>query len=235
MWHAYNLISHGDTIRASTIRKVQTESATGSSSSSRVRTMLTIEVETIDFDTQACVLRLKGRNVEENQYVKMGAYHTVDVEPNRKFSLTKACWDVVALERIDSACDPSQNADVAAVVMQEGLANVCLVTGEMTLVRAKIDVTIPRKRKGSTAQHEKGLQKFYDTVLQAILRHVNFEVTRCILLASPGFVKDHFFESQSVEERKKYVALVESVRDNGGVARIFSSLHVSGERISNLL
>ena len=33
--------------------------------------MLTIEVETIDFDTQACVLRLKGRNVEENQYVKV--------------------------------------------------------------------------------------------------------------------------------------------------------------------
>ncbi|KZS07668.1 Protein pelota [Daphnia magna] len=310
MWHAYNLISHGDTIRASTIRKVQTESATGSSSSSRVRTMLTVEVETIDFDTQACVLRLKGRNVEENPYVKMGAYHTVDIEPNRKFSLTKACWDIVALERIDMACDPSQNADVAAVIMHEGLANVCLVTGAMTLVRAKIDVTIPRKRKGSTSQHEKGLQKFYDTVLQAILRHVNFEVTRCILLASPGFVKDHFFEymmqwaskndnqvladpavtsrmadtkamaevkalenfyavlqtepsrafyglkhvlkanegqaidtllvsdnlfrSQSVEERKTYVKLVESVRDNGGTTRIFSSLHVSGEQLIQL-
>jgi len=27
-----------------------------------------------------------------------------------------------------------------------------------------------------------------------------------------------------------YVGLVESVRDNGGVVRIFSSLHVSGER-----
>nr|CAG4649379.1 EOG090X07BV [Scapholeberis mucronata] len=334
MWHAYNLISKGDTIRASTIRKVQTETATGSSSSSRVRTMLTIAVETIDFDTQACVLRLKGRNIEENQYVKMGAYHTVDIEPNRKFSLTKSCWDVVALERIDMACDPSQNADVAAVVMQEGLANVCLVTGAMTLVRAKIEVTIPRKRKGSSGQHEKGLQKFYDTVLQAILRHVNFEVTRCILIASPGFVKEHFFEymmqwasksdnrmlienkskfllihassgfkhslkevladpavtsrmadtkamaevkalenfysilqtepsrafyglnhvlkanegqaidtllvsdnlfrSQSVDERKKYVALVESVRDNGGVARIFSSLHVSGEQLMQL-
>nr|CAG4641742.1 EOG090X07BV [Eurycercus lamellatus] len=334
MWHAYNLIAHGDTIRASTIRKVQTESATGSSSSSRVRTMLTIEVETIDFDTQACMLRLKGRNVEENQYVKMGAYHTVDIEPNRKFSLTKACWDVVALERIEMACDPSQNADVAAVVMQEGMAHVCLVTGAMTLVRAKIDVAIPRKRKGSPAQHEKGLQKFYDNVLQAILRHVNFEVTRCVLLASPGFVKDHFFEfmmqwaskndnrmlldnkskfllihassgfkhslkevladpavtarmadtkataevralenfygvlqtepsrafyglnhvlkaneaqaidtllisdnlfrSQTIEERKQYVALVESVRDNGGIVRIFSSLHVSGEQLAQL-
>lgn len=52
-------------------RKVQTESSTGSSSSQRVRTNLTICVENIDFDTQACVLRLKGRNVEENKYVKV--------------------------------------------------------------------------------------------------------------------------------------------------------------------
>lgn len=85
----------------------------------------------------------------------MGAYHTVDIEPNRKFSLTKPYWDIVALERIDMACDPTQNADVAAVIMQEGLAHVCLISGAMTLVRAKIDVTIPRKRKGNPAQHEK--------------------------------------------------------------------------------
>ena len=52
-------------------RKVQTESATGSTSSSKVRTMLTIAVEAIDFDTQACVLRVKGRNIQENQYVKV--------------------------------------------------------------------------------------------------------------------------------------------------------------------
>nr|CAG4639228.1 EOG090X07BV [Daphnia magna] len=264
MWHAYNLISHGDTIRASTIRKVQTESATGSSSSSRVRTMLTVEVETIDFDTQACVLRLKGRNVEENPYVKMGAYHTVDIEPNRKFSLTKACWDIVALERIDMACDPSQNADVAAVIMHEGLANVCLVTGAMTLVRAKIDVTIPRKRKGSTSQHEKvsilevladpavtsrmadtkamaevkALENFY-AVLQTEPSRA-FYGLKHVLKANEGqaidtlLVSDNLFRSQSVEERKTYVKLVESVRDNGGTTRIFSSLHVSGEQLIQL-
>lgn len=71
MWHAYNLISEGDRVRSTTIRKVQNETATGSSSSSRIRTTLTISVESIDFDTQACVLRLKGRNVEENQFVKV--------------------------------------------------------------------------------------------------------------------------------------------------------------------
>lgn len=71
MWHAYNLISEGDAVTASTVRKVQTESSTGSSTSNRVRTTLTITVENIDFDTQACVLRLKGRNIVENQYVKV--------------------------------------------------------------------------------------------------------------------------------------------------------------------
>lgn len=194
MWHAYNLISEGDSVRASTIRKVQNETATGSSTSSRVRTTLTIRVEAIDFDTQACVLRLKGRNIEENQYVKMGAYHTLDLEVNRKFSLIKPEWDSVSMERVDMACDPAQNADVAAIIMQDGLAYVCLITASMTIVRAKIDVVIPRKRKGNVKQHEKGLTKFYDSVMQAILRHVNFDVVKCVVIASPGFVRDQFFE-----------------------------------------
>lgn len=85
----------------------------------------------------------------------MGAYHTLDLELNRKFTLTKPEWDSVALERVDMACDPTQNADVAAVIMQEGLAHVCLITSSMTLIRSKIDVTIPRKRKGNVQQHEK--------------------------------------------------------------------------------
>ncbi|KAH9637882.1 hypothetical protein HF086_013368 [Spodoptera exigua] len=153
MWHAYNLVAVGDAVTASTVRKVQTESSTGSSTSNRVRTTLTITVETIDFDTQA-----------------------------------------LALERVEMACDPAANADVAAVVMQEGLAHVCLITPSMTLVRSKIDITIPRKRKGFVQQHEKGLNKFYDAVMQAILRHVDFNIVKCVIIASPGFVKDQFFE-----------------------------------------
>lgn len=56
---------------------------------------------------------------------------------------------------LEQACDATQKADVAAVVMQEGLANLVLVTPAMTLLRAKVEVTIPRKRKGSCTQHEK--------------------------------------------------------------------------------
>ncbi|KHJ74907.1 hypothetical protein OESDEN_25477 [Oesophagostomum dentatum] len=47
----------------------------------------------------------------------------------------------------------------------------------MTLVRAKIDMQIPRKRKGFTSQHEKGIQRFLDAVSAAFLRHVNLNVS----------------------------------------------------------
>ena len=52
MWHAFNLIQEGDAVRASTVRKVVNESATGSRTADKVRTTLTVQVENIDFDTQ---------------------------------------------------------------------------------------------------------------------------------------------------------------------------------------
>lgn len=334
MWHTYNLVAVDDSIRSTTIRKVQNESSTGSVSVNKVRTTLTIKVESIDFDTQACVLRVSGRNIQENQYVKMGAYHTLLLEMNRQFTLRKQEWDSVAIERIDLACDPAQHADLMAIVMQEGIAHVCLVTPSMTLVRAKIETNIPRKRKGMCDQHNKGLHRFYDQIMQAFQRHCNFDIVKCVLVASPGFVKDQFtdymfsqaqkmddkslmenkskfvlvhsssgfkhslkevlsdpavtakltdtkaasevkilddfytmlqvdsdkayygvkhceraaeeqaveillisdglFRAQDIGQRKRYVALVDSVRENGGDVRIFSSLHVSGEQLGQL-
>ena len=195
MWHVYNMVAIHDSIRASTFRKVTTEGSTGTSRSQKIRLTLTLEVEDIDFDTQACKLRVKGRNIEENEHVKMGAYHTIDIEANRKFTLTKQEWDTVALERVELATDPAKSADVAAIVMQEGLANVMLISGSLTLSRAKIDISVPRKRHGhQQQQHEKALNRFFDAVVQAILRHVNFDIVKCVLVASPGFTKDQFFE-----------------------------------------
>lgn len=334
MWHIYNLIAVGDSLRSTTIRKVTSESNTGSSSSERVRTVLTISVETIEYDTTACTLRVKGRNIKENQFVKMGAYHTLDLQMNQKFTLTKEHWDSIALDRVDIACDPTRTADVAAIIMQEGLAHVCAVTSLMTITRARIEMHIPRKRRGSCTNHDKALERFYYTIMQAILRHIRFDVVKCVIVASPGFVKDQFFEymfseavkqdikilmenkpkfllvhsssghKQSLREvlsdpnvsvkladtkaasevkaldsfysmlqnepnrafygiddveranevnaietllvtdelfrsadlptRQRYVALVDSVKDNAGIVRIFSSLHISGEQLGQL-
>lgn len=151
----------------------------------------------------------------------MGAYHTIDLEMNRKFTLQKTEWDAIALERVEMATNPARTADVAAVVMAEGLAQVCLITASMTIVRQRVESTIPRKRKGSASLHDKvalmprctssvfqactfltspqphdhqALNKFYENVMQGILRHVDFDIIKCVIIASPGFVREQFFE-----------------------------------------
>ena len=62
------------------------------------------------------------------------------------------------------------------------------MTGELTVLKAKILTNIPKKRTGSSA-HGKAIAKFFEAVYQAIIRHVDFERIKCIICASPGYVK----------------------------------------------
>ena len=41
------------------------------------------------------------------------------------------------------------------VLLIPGLCHLCLVTSSMTIVRAKLDMNVPRKRKGFCGQHDK--------------------------------------------------------------------------------
>lgn len=45
---------------------------------------------------------------------------------------------------------------------------------------------------------------------QAIVRHVNFQQVKCVLLGSPGFVKDDFFEFLNLEAIRREERVSES-------------------------
>ena len=192
-----------------------TESSTGTTGSNKIRITLTLRVENTEYDAQASQIRVKGKNIVENDYVKMGQYHTIDIELNTKFTLWKFKWDSISTERLETACDPSKKADLVGLVMQPGLAYLCLITDSMTVVKSKIEINIPKKRNNAVSQHEKGesfadqiyqmkinqlifafftlgMDRFMDAILQALLRHVDFDVVKCIIIASPGFTKDQF-------------------------------------------
>ncbi|RFU35156.1 hypothetical protein B7463_g1252, partial [Scytalidium lignicola] len=193
MWHAYNLIAANDLLRASAIRRVTTESSTGSTSSTRVHITLLIRVTSIDFDPQAGQLHVSGRVAEENKWVKVGAYHTLDLELQRNFTLEKSeGWDSIALDVVREAIKQDKEGTVPAVVMQEGLANICLITEHQTILKQRIESGIPRKRSGRSAEHDKGLEKFYQVTLETLTRHVDITLPRPLLLASPGFTAAGF-------------------------------------------
>jgi protein pelota len=187
------LIAPNDLLRASAIRRVTTESSTGSTSSTRVHTTLLIRVTSIDFDPQAGQLHVSGRIAEENKYVKVGAYHTLDLELQRNFTLEKSeGWDSIALDVVREAIRQDKEGVVPAVVMQEGFANICLITEHQTILKQRVETGIPRKRQGRADDHDKGMQRFYKTVLETLQRHIDITAPRPLLLASPGFVAAGF-------------------------------------------
>mmetsp|Transcript_19236 Transcript_19236/g.31578 ORF Transcript_19236/g.31578 Transcript_19236/m.31578 type:complete len:442 (+) Transcript_19236:37-1362(+) len=201
MWHVYNLISIGDTVTATTIRKVIKEGET-SVSSQRVKLTLTIQVLAVDFDPDECSIRLQGRNVRENDFVKLGAHHTVELEPHRNFTIEKDRWDTIYLERLETACNPAKEAHLGAVVMQQGLAHVCLITGHMTMIRSKIEKSISKKRADGKI-HREQVKKFFEMILQAMMREFDFNVVKSVIIASPGYVKDDFFKYMMSEANKR--------------------------------
>ncbi|KAL1862708.1 hypothetical protein VTK73DRAFT_6668 [Phialemonium thermophilum] len=192
MWHANNLISPDDILRAHAIRKVTRTTNTGSTSSERVHTDLTIRVTSTFFDPAASQLHVSGTVVKENGYVNIGQYHTLDLELHRPFTLLKPNgWDSVAVETLREALRQGGSDDLAAVVMQEGLANICVITEFRTILKQRVEHTIPKKRSG-TAEMDSGTRAFFDKTLSTLLRAVDFSKPRPLLLAGPGFVPAEF-------------------------------------------
>ena len=205
LWHTFNLIAKDDRVLATTFRKVQKESSTGSVDSQKVRMSLAIQVQKVDFDPDGGSLRVGGLTVSEHEGLKLGSHHTLELELNRKYTIYKDVWDQMYLDQLTAAtAGKVASADVAAVLMQPGLANVCLVSGGMTITRAKLETHIPTKGNAAVQQGAKKLlQKWHEQVLQAVLRHVDFSVVKVVVLAGPGFVKDQWWEYARGEMEKR--------------------------------
>lgn len=163
-WHAYNLIRPGDLLRASAIRRVTTTQDTGSTSSARVHLTLEIRVKSLDFDPQSSQLHVGGQIVNETPHTKVGQHHTLDLELNRNFTLEKEIgaagegvgWDSIAIQMLKDAVDEGgkRRAEAVAVVMQEGVAHICFIGQFQTVLKQKVEMSVPRKRQGSS-DHDK--------------------------------------------------------------------------------
>ncbi|KOS21206.1 Protein pelota [Escovopsis weberi] len=229
MWHAYNLILPGDIVDANAVRKVvQINPGTGVPSSERVHTKLTIRVKSTFFDPAVSSLRVSGVVISENEHVPMGSHHTLDLEVQRDFSLLKPQgWDTVAKAALAEALSDDKNGAVAAVVMHEGLANVCLVTQFRTVLKSRVESVVPKKRDTS-AEQDAGLRKFFDKVLASLTRAIDFSDPRPLLLAGPGFVAGDF---------RDYVAKKAADKSDKalmGVARVATVVHANSGHVHSL-
>ncbi|XP_017254449.1 protein PELOTA 1 isoform X1 [Daucus carota subsp. sativus] len=211
LWLAYNLISKGDKVMAATVRKVLRETASGGRDSERLKLTLEIKAMDVDYDKEGSLLRIRGKSIVENAHVKIGAFHTLELELHRPFVLRKVVWDTMSSDALYQASDPSASADLAVVMMQEGLAQIFLIGKSVTVMRSRIEASIPRKHGPAIAGYDKALDKFFENVAQAFLKHIDFQVVRCAVIASSGFTKDQFHRHLMLEaERKQLRTIIEN-------------------------
>ncbi|SCV68672.1 BQ2448_793 [Microbotryum intermedium] len=289
MWHAYNLIQHGDELRASAVRRVTTESSTGSTTSHRVHLKLTIVVDKVLYSALAsasgaehvtgggasdsttaatstgapspeqlgttattataggshsATLHVSGKVSSENPHVKKGAFHTLDLEIGRDFTIIKRAgeWDSIARERVAEVTEPGRGAQVGAIVCGEGIANICVITTHTTIIRQRIDVAVPRKRKGggTALGADKAHNRFNQQVYAAVVRHFDFDAIKVLILASPGFTKESVYaylmeeavrqgNKALLQAKSKFLLLHSPSHHVHSLAQILSSSEISSQ------
>ena len=169
MWHVYNLIRVDDHVDAVTFRKVTRgggDEHAGAAESERVRVRLRLRVEDVAYDGEGDAVRVKGRNTTETDSVKLGAYHTITLEPNRPVKIEKVEWDVLDVDRVRELSDPAATADLAVLLITEGLANLALVGASVTTFKAKVEKAMPRKSGAAQMGYAKALETFHRNVLR---------------------------------------------------------------------
>ncbi|CAI6011675.1 unnamed protein product, partial [Closterium sp. NIES-65] len=220
LWHAYNLIAPHDHVQSTTFRKVQKETGGGGSESERIKLRLEVTVEEVDFDASAHVIRVRGKNITENEHVKLGSYHTLELDLQRAFTLTKdvrdsvaidrlkeawgECkdvWDSVALDRLKEACGECK--DVWDSVALDRLKEACApVLCEPVVVLGSYLVPLPRRPP-------------------LRLPYLHPPSRPFLVSPHPFHIPLFGFSNADVKTRRRYVDLVESVRANGSQVYVF--------------
>ena len=129
-------------------------------------------------------------------------------------------------------------ADVCVLLITEGLANLALVGGSMTVFKAKVEKAMPRKSGAAAMGYGKALGTFHKNVMAALESKVDFEKVRvyfylrvcfyfhignvtddvfcyfvciqvkCVVVAGPGFAKDSFMKYVDLEAARQDKRLI---------------------------
>ncbi|RNF09441.1 eukaryotic peptide chain release factor subunit 1 [Trypanosoma rangeli] len=194
LWHLYNLLLCGDHVRTKTRRKVTKETSIGTKAAETRVITLELEVRQVDFSPEE--LRVQGINVSENEHVKLGAHHTLSIItfPPQDITIVKKEWNDITEARLKEACSSEARSDTVAVIMDNGTANLLLVTPSFMYPKAKVEVTIAKKHKNDGTARDKSIQRFFKNVLDAICTHVDFEKIKVLLVCSPAHIREEFLK-----------------------------------------
>lgn len=221
MWVIFNHVLPDDIIEGSTTRKVVRKS---DGSTYRKTIYAVLRVTKTDLDTKSGSLLIGGTFENQIEDVMPSASHTLEVQFNRQIKIWKEEWSKYEVDDFRAASDMDKKAELGAIIMEDGVAHVCIVTSNMTILKAKVEVSIPKKTayESSIKKIDKAHERFYNQLYQAVLTSLPLETLKALLIASPAFYASDFKKYLFSTAALKGDKLLDRLKDRAVIAHASS-------------
>lgn len=234
LWNLYNLIAIDDEIEAFTVRKVYKEKANESFVTEAKKMVLCLKITKVEFEHDCCNLRVSGKNLRNNEFVKLGQYHTFNIGLNEKVKLIKNKWDYMYSEKLKESTSVQMTSEVAILLLDCGSANMYLLTNQLSKHIFNVSKSIHKKRdKGNNSLYKKSMEQFFALVINNLYANLNFEKIKVIVLGGPGFFKNDFYDFIYKTSEKKNDKLILSLKEKFLIVKTSSIYRNSLNEILN--
>lgn len=195
LWHLYNVVGSSDVIISRTTRRVKIGDEDSRKQDSVRKTMiLKLEVEDVSFHTFSNRVRIKGKILEgPNDLVNIGSYHTINIETGDTLTIVKEHWPGFLLDRLKEASKTQLRPMCLIVTIEDGTAEMFLAADFGIREAVRIRTSISRKR-GDQKSYDATMKDFFEDTTLALRSQIEQHEFGLIVIAGPGFVKDHFRE-----------------------------------------
>ncbi|KXH76081.1 MAG: hypothetical protein AM326_07810 [Candidatus Thorarchaeota archaeon SMTZ-45] len=195
LWHLYNTVSTNDIVISKTSRRVRIGDENSRKQESTRKTMvLKLKVEDVSFHNFSNRVRIKGVILEgPDDLVNIGSYHTINIETGDTLTIIKEHWPKFVLDRLKEATKSQIRPICLIVTIEDGTAELFLAADSGIQETVRIRMSISRKR-GDQKSYDATMRDFFADTLLALQSQLEQYEFGLIVIAGPGFVKDHFKE-----------------------------------------
>ena len=191
LWVIYNIIHENDQIKGRTFRRVVIRE--GDAGTRKPMTLL-LNVQKVEFHEFTNRLRVLGTIIEgPEDWVSTGQHHTFNLEPGSKISIFKDKWYRNDIQRIRRNLEKKSSSIILCVAIENGLANLALLSNYSLTAITEIKENIPGKRY-SKQMHKEIVERFYTNVSSVIDENLSKYPINLVVICGPGFFKEHFVE-----------------------------------------
>jgi protein pelota len=193
LWHLYNTVGPSDIVISRTSRRVRVgDEDSRKSDSVRKIMMLKLQVEDVSFHNFSNRVRIKGVILEGGgDLVNIGSYHTINIEVGDTLAIIKEHWPKFVLDRLKEATKSQLRPMCLIVTIEDGTAELFLAADFGIQEAVRIRTSISRKR-GDQKSYDATMKEFFADILLALQSQIEQHQFGLIVIAGPGFVKDHF-------------------------------------------